>query len=234
VSNDTSADNGYANDADDIPAAWTDHLPREDFPDRIHYDNEIVRIRALLDRSHSYMRNAHLLPPRDEFVSVDWYVQVLRMFERAPAAKLKIYRFLPTPEQRRANGEELMEWDAAQRRSRSLPTDDGRSKRALGLLDWRCFTAEGIRKRDGSRVPALAKVPEGIRDVETRDAMRYLAPLVNDGHLTRGELHDAIIDASLQNRHIPDNKSQRFVERQIDHAITKFSTFDWDRLDDDC
>ena len=233
MTDDTSANGGTP--SEEIPAAWTDHLPREDFIDRIDYGNEIERIRILLDRSHTHMHNAHLLPPPEKFASVDWYVQVLNLFERAPAAKLKIYRFLPTLEQRHANGEELMEWNAAQRRSRRSPTDDDRAKRALGLLDWRCFTAEGIRKRDGSRVPALAKVSEGIRDVETRDAMRYLAPLVNDGHLTCGELHDAIIDASLQNRHIPDNKSQRFVERQIDDAITKFSgPFDWDRLDDDC
>jgi hypothetical protein len=70
--------------------------------------------------------------------------------------------------------------------------------------------------------------------VQARDAMRYLAPLVNEGHLTRAELHNAIIDACGHNKHIPENKSRSFVERQIDDAIAKYTEpFPWERLADD-
>lgn len=205
----------------------------DDFPTMCQKLTERERQRNLLDKSHDYMRNADLLPPCDEFADVDCYVAVLRLFARAPTS-LQIYRFLPTLAQRRLNAETLMRWQASKPRGR--PSDSDYRKRALGLLRWRCFDADSIRKRDGHCVPALAKLaPNTVRDVETRDAMRFLAPLVNDGHLTRGELCDAIIEASLINGHIPDNKSQRFVARQIDDAIAKFSEpFDWSRLDDGC
>ena len=210
---------------EDIPAAWTDHLPRKDFIDSIDYDNEIERIRILLDRSHSYMRNAHLLPPPDEFGSADEYVHVLERFERAPATQVSFYRFNPTTEQLRANAAVLSRWHAAQHRPRS---GSDRQKRAAGLLDWRCFTANTMK------TTALARIRIGEREEQTRNALRYLAPLVNEGHLTRDQLADAIIDASWRNGHLPDNRTLGVLEDDIDRAISKYAEpFDWDRLDDD-
>jgi hypothetical protein len=197
-----------------------------DFVARLKHDDEINEMRAALDpRLHSYMRNAHLLPPREEFATWRWYVDVLKMFERAPT-KLPMYRFRPTAEQRRLNAETLMAWDAARRSARGDPSK-GRRKRALRLLQWRCF---GPRRNK----PALADVKEGERDDETLYARRYLAPLVNEGWLSRAELADAIVEASHRNGHIPDNKTVAQVERQIDGDIAKYTEpFDWERLDGD-
>jgi hypothetical protein len=212
VHDSTSAHNG-------TPAA-------SDFVDQVLALRESDRIAELLDRSNDYMRNAHLLPARDEFETVDEYVRLLQRFQRAPATQVSFYRFLPTPNQRRANADVLARWEAAQRKPRS--GDDDRRKRALGLLHTWCF----VHRSRGR--PALGNVQEGERDAETRDAMRYLAPLVNEGHLTSAELHNAIIDASERNGHIPGNKSRSFVERQIDAAIAKFTEpFSWGRLDKD-
>jgi hypothetical protein len=215
-----------------IPATGnTDNTKPLDFVDQLLALKESDRAAELLDASHSYMRHAHLLPPRQEFATVDEYVRLLKRFERAPATQVSFYRFLPTMAQRRANADVLARWEASQRRPRGRPNDDDRRKRALGLLDWRIYSGNGIGYY---RAPALWNVSEGERDVQARDAMRYLAPLVGEGHLTRAELHNAIIEACEHNKHIPDNKSRRFVERQIDDAITKFTEpFAWERLDND-
>ena len=194
----------------------------DDFIDNVRRLDAARRERELLHRSQPYMRHAHLLPPREEFSSLDWYVKVLKLFERV--TQVSFYRFLPTLAQRRINAQWLMEWEASQRRTRGKQSDDQKRKRALGLLDWRCFT--------GTR--ALAALPEGLRDHETNAALRYLAPLVNEGCLTREELTDAIIDGSQRNGHIPNNKHRRQVEADIDRAISKFAKpFDWDRLNND-
>ena len=121
----------------------------------------------------------------------------------------------------------LSQWEASRRRGRGSPDDADKRKRALGLLNWRCFVG-------GSRTQALAQVGVGTPDVETNAALRYLAPLVNEGDLTREELADAIVDASQRNRLIPDNKGRWQVEADIDRALSKFGEpFDWDRLDND-
>jgi hypothetical protein len=211
-----------------VPAEGDTDNAKPDFVDQLLAIKESQRRRELLDVSHSYMRNAGLVPPLDEFGTVDEYVRLLGQFERAPATQISFYRFLPTMAQRRANADVLTRWAAAQRKPKS--SDGDRRKRALGLLDWRIYTGNGIGYY---RAPALAKVQEGERDVQTRDAMRYLAPLVNEGYLSRAELHNAIIEASEINKHIPLNKSRSVVERQIDDAITKFTEpFGWERLDD--
>jgi hypothetical protein len=192
------------------------------------WDDEEAQIKAqqrereLLDRSNTYMRSAHLMPPRDEFSDVHSYVRLLKQCERAPATEVIFYRFNPTLAQRRANASVLKEWLAAQnKRGRG-----NRHSRAMGLVHNWCFVA-----RSRGRVP-LASVPCGERDDTTIRVIRYLAPLVNDGSITRDQLVDAIIEASIRNGHIPGNKNQWFVERQIDDAIAKFTEpFDWDRLD---
>ena len=89
-----------------------------DVVDQLLAYNEAERVRALLDRSHSYMRHSGLLPPREEFETVDWYITVLKMLEKALRSVERFYQFLPTPAQRSLNLDHLMEWDAAQRESR--------------------------------------------------------------------------------------------------------------------
>lgn len=204
----------------------TPREPPKDFIERLDELDAEKQEREQLDPKHSYMRGAHLLPPRDEYPDLDRYVNTLKQLERAPATQLILYRFFPTLRQRHANAEALRKWVTAQRESRG-PTD--RHKRALGLVHKWCFVA-----RSRGRLP-LASIPPNTRDTEIIEAMRYLAPLVNDGSITRDELVGPIIEASKRCRHIPDNKSAAFVTRQIDDAIAKFvEPFDWDRLDDDC
>ena len=77
----------------------------DDFIDNVRRLNAAIREYALLHRNQPYMRNAHLLPPSEEFSSVDSYVKVLKLFERAPVTEVYFYRFLPTLAQRRANAE---------------------------------------------------------------------------------------------------------------------------------
>jgi hypothetical protein len=211
-----------------IPATGNTDNTKPDFVDQLLAIKESQRRRELLDVSHT----ARLLPPLDEYNSINEYERTLELFKTASATtQVSFYRFNPTMAQRRANADVLARWEVSRRRPRGKPSDDDRRKRALGLLDWRVYSGNGIGYY---RAPALAKVQEGERDVQTRDAMRYLAPLVNEGHLTRAELHNAIIEASEINEHIPLNKSRSVVERQIDDAITKFTEpFGWERLDAD-
>jgi hypothetical protein len=214
-----------------VPAEGNTDNAKPDFVDQLLAIKESQRRRELLDVSHDYMRNAHLLPPYQEFDTVDRYVYVLKRFEQAIRHADGFYQFNPTTAQLWLNGKRLLEWEASQRRPRGRPNDDDRRKRALGLLNWRIYTGRNIGKH---YAPALWNVSEGERDVQARDAMRYLAPLVNDGSLTRDELHNAIIDACGHNKHIPENKSRSFVERQIDDAIAKYTeAFPWERLADD-
>jgi hypothetical protein len=201
-----------------IPATGNTDNTKPDFVDQLLDHKEFIRTLEMLAPDHSYMRHAHLLPPLEYFETVDWYVQVLKLFEKAIRRTEGFYQFNPTPRQLVLNGKRLMKWEASQRKPRS--GDDDRRKRALGLLDWRCR--------------ALAEVGEGSRDDQTNAALRYLSPLVNEGWLTRADLADAIIDASHRNGHIPGNKSCRAVEYDIDRALTKFSEpFGWERLDND-
>lgn len=142
------------------------------------------------------------------------------------------------PKVRQHNVAARKQWEAAQevRRRESAQIREGmsvtqRGKRALGLLEWRCFTGT---LHDGT--PALARLARdsSMRDDQTNCALRYLAPLVNDGDLTREELRRAILDASERNGHLGDNKSQTQIDRDIDRAISKFTEpFDWTRLDQD-
>jgi hypothetical protein len=207
-------------------------LPRHDAPatapdfvDQVRADKESERIAELLGSS-CYMRGADLLlPPRHEYSSGGEYIRLLERFKRAPAARISFYRFLPTLAQRRANVDALTRWEASQGRPR--PGDDDRRKRALGLVEWWCFH----RPKGGT---PLAKTPQGGRDDETNKALRALAPLVNEGCLTRADLAAAIIEASHCNGHIPENKSRGAVEYDIDRAIAKFTeAFPWERLDND-
>jgi hypothetical protein len=211
----------------------TGDLPKvlQEWSDEI--DKEVWRTRTLLDPLNGYMRDAHLLPPLERFKSVDRYVHVLKLFQKVVRARRVtggFHLYAPTEEEKISNGRRLMTLQAEQRKPR--PGDDDKRKRALGLLDWRIFSGHSIGE---FYAPALAHVGEsecGGRDVQTRNAMRFLAPLVSEGHLTRAELVDAIVEASEKNEHIPKNKSRSFVERQIDDAITKFShPFDWGRLE---
>jgi hypothetical protein len=106
-----------------------------DFIDRIKYEDEVNEMHAALDpRIHAYMRNAHLLPAREEFATWRWYVRVLKLFERAPT-KLPMHRFLPTIEQRWANAETLMNWklrcDARRRERYRNSTYDPAAAQAL-------------------------------------------------------------------------------------------------------
>jgi hypothetical protein len=200
----------------------------DDFIANVQAAHTAERERELTDPAQPYMRNAHLLPPRDEYESVDEYVRLLERFARVPATEASFYRFLPTIAQRRANAAVLAQWHAAQQTARG-PRD--KRKRAQGFLIWRCFTGDWIGV---DKAPALAKLSEGNRDTQTNAALRYLAPLVNDGSLSHGELADAIIGASQRNGHIPDNKSRAQVEADIDRAIGMFTEpFDWGRPDDD-
>jgi hypothetical protein len=185
--------------------------------DRLKADDEAQRERELTSPTQTYMRNAHLLPPREEYATVDWYVTVLTLFQRAPA-NLKIYRFSPTRAQRRISLDELLEWEAAQRSSRGNPSADDRRKRALGLLHSWCFV-----RRSRGRAPLADIPPDTERDEATKDALRYRAPLVNDGSLSRDDLACNIIDASESNGHIPGNKSLAQVEADIDRAISKYT-----------
>jgi AAA domain len=62
--------------------------------------------------------------------------------------------------------------------------------------------------------------------------LRYLAPLVNDGDLSESALRTSIIDVSERTRHIPDNKSRKQVDADIDRALSKYTEpFDWAALE---
>ncbi|OMC44099.1 hypothetical protein A5745_16825 [Mycobacterium sp. IS-2888] len=76
------------------------------------------------------MRNAHLLPPRDKYATLDWYFAVLKLFDRAPDT-LPMFRFNPTLAQRRRNLDTLLTWEATERHSHGADID----KRLAGWLD---------------------------------------------------------------------------------------------------
>lgn len=103
-----------------------------------------------------------------------------------------------------------------------------RERRALGLLYWWCFNG------NPKGMPALAhRLPETGRDELVKDLLRALAPLVNEGVLSRNSLRDAVVKASQQCGHVPGNKSLTQLDRDIDRALAKFTEpFDWDRLDE--
>lgn len=226
--------------SDDLPH-WSKRIPTSDeqwlWWMCVDYDAERAeweegqQLRKGLDPSHSYMRNVDLVPPPEEFETGREYIKVLRLFERAPASEVAFYRFNPTLQQRRLNAKVLAEWASVRKKPRSADDDKRKRKRALGLLNWRCFTGTNI---GWQRAPALALLDPDchIRDVQTRDAMRFLAPYVNEGWLTGDEMRDAIVDASYRNKHIPENKSRAFVEHQVDTAINRFTEpVDWESLD---
>lgn len=132
------------------------------------------------------------------------------------------------PAMERHNRETFAAWKAARdakwanRPRREVDADTTR-KRALGLVDWWCFTGD---PRKGA---PLARMLPGGRDELAKDLLRALAPLVNDGTLSRSELADAVIEASQRCGHIPGNKTVAEVERDVDRAIGKFTEpFDWD------
>jgi hypothetical protein len=111
-------------DEADIPPQWLAGLPRVDFIDQILYEKRIDEIRELVGREQPYMRNAGLLPHRGEFATVDWYVQLLKLFEQALRKIDGFYQFMPTPAQQWLNAEALIEWDSVQRSRKSPVTNN--------------------------------------------------------------------------------------------------------------
>lgn len=136
----------------------------------------------LLSPHHGYMRNAHLLPPRDEFETLGWYVAVLKLFERAPAS-LPMYRFMPTLAQRRHNAETLMKWEAQQRHSHaSVRGDTGTDRRLTGWLENAFLNV----------IEDVRATPGGERNTRLHWAARRLAEL----GFTETESKSALMEAS--------------------------------------
>jgi hypothetical protein len=105
-------------------------------------------------------------------------------------------------------------------RASNNQSDDVLRKRAVGLLGW---------KHD--KLAALQ--PDTTRDNDTSRAIWYLAGLVNDNHLDRDQVMDAILDASQANLHIPGNKTAAQVRDDVDRGLSKAQHgFDWDRMKD--
>ncbi|OBG51472.1 hypothetical protein A5670_22820 [Mycolicibacterium fortuitum] len=76
----------------------------------------------------------------------------------------------------------------------------------------------------------LAALPEGHRDESHKEVTWRLAKLVNDGHLDRAEVVDAMVDAARGNG---NDKNAAQIERDVDTAITKAGNgFDWSTFDD--
>lgn len=123
---------------------------------------EAERERWTLHPAQSYMRNARLLPPRNEFETLDWYVAVLKLLDRAPAT-LPMFRFSPTLTQRRRNLDTLLTWEAAERHSRGADID----KRLAGWLD---NTFRNV-------VNDVANAPKGTRNSRLCWGARRLAEL---------------------------------------------------------
>lgn len=159
-------------------------------------------------------------------------------WQRAAYDGAELYLAPDIPEIRKRNIAARQTWKSHQEarrresaRIRASMSPGSRAKRALGLVEWRCSTGPSC-----NGVPPLALLGRDshMRDDQTNRALRYLAPLVNDGDIDREDLRDAILDASRRNGHLPDNKSETQIERDIDRAISKFTEpFDWTRLDQD-
>lgn len=109
-------------------------------------------------------------------------------------------------------------WEAKPRND--SPKGDERD-RALGILQW----AED----------RLSGKTEGERDDKTKDCIYFLGKFVNDGHLTRAEVSDAVLRASMRNKHYPENKSINQIESDVDRGLAVVRTdgvhVDWDQMD---
>jgi hypothetical protein len=166
----TSTDN--TSDSNDTPT---------DFKDRLDARDAAERERELTDRSQPYMRHAHLFPPRSEFETLEWYVAVLKLFDRAPTT-LPMYRFNPTLEQCRHNGEVLMRWEEQQRVSRAAAR--GNANMGRRLAGWLDNTFDNV-------VNDVASTTSG-RNTRLRWAARRLAELGFD----KADSKTALMDAS--------------------------------------
>jgi hypothetical protein len=172
--------------SDDTPTEFTDcSVPLPWWPDEkveaLNAWRYAKHVRKLTDRSQPYMRNAHLLPPLDEFSDVDWYVAVLKLFDRAPAT-LPMYRFNPTPAQRLHNDRLLMKWEEQERLSRAAARGNvGTDRRLEGWLE---STFRNV-------VNDVASQPHGSRNTRLRWAARRLAELGFDETRCKQALMDA-------------------------------------------
>jgi hypothetical protein len=175
------------------------------------------------------------LPPMPSMVVMPWedktdrlvfndHRQQKRMVDEAVKDRVDFEYSPDTPEVEERNAKLLTQWMKERRTRRrnsfhTEPNSDRKRKSALDILRKRCD--------DLARL-----LPNTTRDVDTRDAIWYLAGLVNDGALSREQVHDAIIDASHANRHYPDNKSIDQIERDIERGLDKAAHgFDWHTTD---
>jgi hypothetical protein len=147
-------------------------------------------------RISSYMRNAHLLPPREEFDSEAEYVRLLKFFETTPTTTVGFYRFQPTPEQRRMNARLLV--SMAPRRTTYTTNGDG-SGAVKSLLARAEFVAE---TGNGNRNRALNWAAYRSRED------------VAAGRITKTQVVQELYQASRANGHLEDDK-ERMVLRTI-------------------
>jgi hypothetical protein len=154
----------------------------DDFIDICKRHKEAEREAELTDPAQPYMRNAHLLPPRDEHESVDEYVRLLERFARVPATEVSFFRFNPTLAQRRANANALAEWQAALRKSR-------RTAGSATLAAYVQATLDGCAED-------IAAAPIGAGNHEINRKAYKLGAYVNVGLLTRDGAIDALLAAT--------------------------------------
>ena len=164
---------------------------------------------------------AALLRPREDFPGTDdQYADLLRRFEKLPAS-VEIHRDNPTPDQQDENLDRFLAWEAAQPKNDNRNYSDKR-KRAYAL--------EAL----AGRADDLARLGEGSRDDDIRDGIYYLGTFVNDGHLSRDEIHQPVLNCASANGHDRDNKSVEQIIRDINRGLDKAADDavlpDWDKI----
>jgi hypothetical protein len=165
-----------------VPADGPYHWDDEATVALIEAAQAAERERQQLDPSQPYMRNAHLLPPREEFSDVDRYVRVLKLFEQAPATQVIFYRFRPTLAQRRANANVLAQWEAAQGKTRTSHHDSSYIQTAFD-----------------DEIEAVRTAVDGDLNTTLNTAGYNLGQLVGAGALDYDTVERELTDAALAN-----------------------------------
>jgi hypothetical protein len=179
-----------------------------DFVAEIQAMKAAEREAELTDPAQPHVAHAHLLPPRPDFDTLDWYMRVLHMFERCWADKANRDMFAtsdPDSGERRANAKRLMQWSDTQRDSRDT---DGDHAYALSAL-----------RREADQ---LARTSSG-RNPKTNSVAYSMGAFVNMGWLTRGEVADELLHAGraaspLGNHPFPDWEIRKAMRSGLDDA----------------
>lgn len=139
-----------------------------------------------------------------------------------------------TDEVRTRNARTLAAWVSERERARASrklqrhngcePSADEKMKRAQGMLRWA-----------GDR---LGDLTEGERDDLTNTIVyRVLSPFYNDGLLGEAEIAETVVAGAKTSHHIPDNKSEAKVRRDVARILSDGARdnlhVDWDELDAD-